>query len=157
MSNVPRLILIALFCNCSKNSEFFFVLENAPCWIINCVLIQPSKRLQGCADDQQTCVHSRVKALKNITYSLKQTVVQSWGCLSLRISLFGCIVARVFSRACSFDLIFCPYLECKIGVQKSPALFQGKELQFTRFKVICFRFKCEFLWNSKVPNAAVNH
>ena len=26
----------------------------------------------------------------------------------------------------------------KIGVLKSPALFQGKDLQVTRFKVVCF-------------------
>ena len=26
----------------------------------------------------------------------------------------------------------------KIGVLKSPALFQGKEMQVTRFKVMCF-------------------
>ena len=53
------------------------------------------------------------------------TLVQSWGFFSLKMSLFGCYVARAFSCACGFDLIiFRPYL----GI-KSPALFQGESLQ----------------------------
>ena len=32
----------------------------------------------------------------------------------------------------------------KIDVLKSSALFQGKELQVTRFKVTCFWFQCLF-------------
>ena len=54
--------------------------------------------------------------------------------LSLKISLFGCNVARAFSHACSF-VLFLVHIWHKIGVLKSPALFQGKELQVTRFQV----------------------
>ena len=34
------------------------------------------------------------------------TLAQSWDFLSLKISLFESKVARAFSRACGFDLIF---------------------------------------------------
>ena len=37
-----------------------------------------------------------------------------------------------------FHSYSCPYLGIKIGALKSPALFQGKELQVTRFKSMCF-------------------
>ena len=51
------------------------------------------------------------------------TLVQSWGFLSLKISLFGCNVA--FSLACSFDLIL-SISRHKIGVLKSPAKRRGR-------------------------------
>ena len=41
------------------------------------VLIQPSKCLQGGANDQQKCVHSRVKK-QNITYWLKREFLQNF-------------------------------------------------------------------------------
>ena len=41
------------------------------------VLVQPSKRLQGGANDQQKCVHSRVKK-QNITYWLKREFLQTF-------------------------------------------------------------------------------
>ena len=57
------------------------------------------------------------------------TLVQSWGFLSN--------IAHPFFRACGFDLILSIFGH-RIGVLKSPALFQEKELQVTRFKVMCF-------------------
>ena len=36
------------------------------------------------------------------------------------------------------SILFLSIFGHKIGVLKSPALFQGKELQVTRFKVTCF-------------------
>ena len=41
------------------------------------VLIQPSKRLQGGVNDQQNCVHSRVKK-QNINYWLKREFLQNF-------------------------------------------------------------------------------
>ena len=41
------------------------------CFILH-VLIQPSQRPQGCANDRQKFVNPRVKALKNITYRFKR-------------------------------------------------------------------------------------
>ena len=65
------------------------------------------------------------------------TLVQNRGFLSLKFSFFGCNVARVFpARAAS--ILFFSIFGHKIGVLESPALFQGKELQVTRFKVTCF-------------------
>ena len=42
------------------------------------------------------------------------------------------------ARAAS--ILFLSIFGHKIGVLKSPTLFQGKELQVTRFKVMCFCF-----------------
>ena len=42
------------------------------------VLIQPSQRPQGYANNQTKCVHSRVKALKNITYSFKREFLNNF-------------------------------------------------------------------------------
>ena len=50
----------------------------------------------------------KLMALKHLT------LLQSWRFFSLRVSLFGCNVARAFSHAYSFDLIFCPYLGIKL-------------------------------------------
>ena len=42
------------------------------------VLIQPSQRPQGCANDRQKCFNSRDKALKNITFNFKRELLQNF-------------------------------------------------------------------------------
>ena len=70
--------------------------------------------------------------------TLKRLIlIQSWGLFSLKISLFGCNVARHFPACADWNL-FLSIFGHKIGVLKSPALFQGKELQVIRFVVTCF-------------------
>ena len=59
------------------------------------------------------------------------------GFLSSKISFFECNIGHAFSRVCRFKLL--STFGHNIGVLKSPALFQGKELQVTRFKVTCFK------------------
>ena len=56
-------------------------------------------------------------------------LVQRWVVFSLKISLFGCHLALAAS------ILFLSIFGHKIGVLKPPALFQGKELQVTCFKV----------------------
>ena len=46
-------------------------------------------------------------------------------CLSLKNSIFGCHVARAFP-ARTASILFVSIFGHKIGVLKSPALFQGK-------------------------------
>ena len=46
---------------------------------------------------------------------------------------FGCNITRAFSHAAA-SILFLSIFRHKIGVLKSPALFQGKELQVTRFQ-----------------------
>ena len=48
------------------------------------VLIQLSQRSQGCANDQQKCVSSRVKALKNRSYRIKRELLQNFKVKTLR-------------------------------------------------------------------------
>ena len=43
--------------------------------------------------------------------------------------------------ASAASFLFLSMFGYKIGVLKSAALFQGKELQVTGFKVMCFRFE----------------
>ena len=66
----------------------------------------------------------KLMALKRLTLVQSQDNV-----FEFKILLFGCNVARAFSRECSFDLIFSPAIfGHKIGVLKSSELFQEKEL-----------------------------
>ena len=75
------------------------------------------------------------------------TLVQSWGFSGLKISLFGLTKFVHFSTRATL-MLFLSKFGRKICVLKSPASFQGKELQPTRFKVMCF---CSRLMSSR-PN-----
>ena len=58
--------------------------------------------------------------------------------MTLKFSLFRYNVARALFPARAASIVFLSIFGDKVGVLKSPALFQEKELQVTRFKVICF-------------------
>ena len=75
------------------------------------------------------------KYLQKLMTMKHLNLIQSWGFLSLKVTLFGCDVriAHAFSCACNFNL-FWSIFGHKIGVLK----FQGKELQVTRFQVMRF-------------------
>ena len=62
--------------------------------------------------------------------STQLTVVQSWGFLSLKTSLFGCTAAkyRTHFPAHAASILFLSIFRRKIGVLKYPALFQGRVL-----------------------------
>lgn len=60
------------------------------------------------------------------------TLVKSLFFLHLQISLFGC------NTACAASILCLSKFGHKIGVLKSPAFSQGKELQVTRFQIMCF-------------------
>ena len=105
---------------------------------INIIITQFHKKIRSinilCSFFEEIFSYQKLMSLKHFT------LVQSWGFCSLRISLFGCNLACKFSCTCSFDLIFVHIWAWNFGVLKFPALFQGKELQVTFFKVMCFCF-----------------
>lgn len=77
--------------------------------------------------------HWNINLLQKFMNLKSLTLVQSKGCLGLKISSFGCNVARAFSRTCSIDIIFvhiwaknwCPKIptfqenSCKLHVTRS--------------------------------------
>ena len=64
-----------------------------------------------------------------------------WLGLLLVLSFLQGVTLLAYFPTRAASILFLSIFGHKIGVLKFPALFQGKELQVTRFKVTCFWFK----------------